>query len=56
MLMEDSIVTCQVFRATLPSVGADLSKFPRVQQIYDNCLQLEEFRQARPENQPDAKN
>lgn len=34
--------------------GIDLSPYPLVNKITDNCLQLDAFQQAAPENQPDA--
>ena len=45
---------CQVFRCTLPRVGLDLNKYPKIKAIYNNCLKLPEFQKAMPQNQPDA--
>lgn len=42
----------QVYNANRFNV--DLSPFPNIQKINDNCLQLEAFIKAIPENQPDA--
>jgi len=44
----------QVFRCTLPRVGLDISKYPRIKQIYENCIQLPEVQQAMPQQQSDA--
>ena len=47
-------VICQVFRCTLPRVGVDLNKYPKIKQIYSNCLKLPEVQSAMPQQQPDA--
>jgi len=32
----------------------DMRQFPLISKIYDQCLSLEAFQTAQPENQPDA--
>jgi maleylacetoacetate isomerase len=34
--------------------AVDMSEFPTIEQIVANCLELDAFERARPENQPDA--
>lgn len=43
----------QVFNAL--RYECDLSYYPRVKAIYKNCLAMDAFRRAAPENQPDCK-
>lgn len=52
--LADCCLVPQVFRCTLPRVGVDLSKYPKIKQIYDNCLNLHEVQKAMPQQQPDA--
>jgi maleylpyruvate isomerase len=48
----DAFLVPQVYNAKL--AGVDMSAFPAIQKIYDECIKLEAFERARPENQPDA--
>jgi maleylacetoacetate isomerase len=50
--MADVCLVPQVYNAKRWSV--DLSPFPQIQRIADNCQKLDEFERAKPENQPDA--
>ena len=34
--------------------GVDISKYPRINKIYENCLKNTSFVKALPKNQPDA--
>lgn len=48
----DAFLVPQVYNAQLARV--DLTPFPTIRRIYDECLKLEAFDCARPERQPDA--
>ena len=50
--MADICLIPQVFNAK--RFGVDLTPFPTVQRIYDHCMTLPQFDNARPEKQPDA--
>jgi maleylacetoacetate isomerase len=50
--LADAFLVPQVYNAQLARV--DLTPFPTIQRIYDECLKLEAFDRARPERQPDA--
>jgi len=50
--LADAFLVPQVYNALLARV--DLSPFPTIQRIYDECLKLDAFDRARPERQPDA--
>jgi len=50
--MADCLLVPQVFNAQ--RFGVDMSAYPTVQRINDECLATEPFERARPENQPDA--
>ena len=50
--LADILLVPQVYNARRWSV--DLTPFPIICRISDNCLKLTEFDRARPENQPDA--
>ncbi len=50
--MADCLLVPQVYNAV--RFGLDLSEFPTVAKINEECLTLEAFQNARPENQPDA--
>ena len=50
--LADCCLIPQVYNAA--RFGCYLSPYPNIQRIYDNCMQLEAFQKAAPENQPDA--
>jgi len=50
--MADICLVPQVYNAN--RFGLDMSKFPNIVRIVDNCNQLEAFKKALPENQDDA--
>lgn len=50
--LADAFLVPQVYNAQLARV--DLTPFPTIHRIYDECLKLEAFDRARPERQPDA--
>ena len=50
--MADICLAPQVYNARRWSV--DMSPFPTVQRVADECMKLDAFERARPENQPDA--
>jgi len=52
--MADICLVPQVYNAQRWSV--DMSAFPLIQRINAECMKLEAFERARPENQPDAPN
>lgn len=49
----DAFLVPQVYNARLAKV--DLTRFPTIQRIFDECNKVEAFDRARPERQPDAK-
>ncbi len=50
--LSDICLVPQVYNAMRWSV--DMQRFPTISRINENCLKLEAFDRARPENQPDA--
>ena len=48
------VVSCQVFRCTLPRVELRLDDYPQIKRIYNNCLKLPQVQKAMPQQQPDA--
>ena len=50
--MADVCLVPQVYNAK--RFGVDMTRYPLISRIYDNCQALEAFQQAEPENQPDA--
>lgn len=52
LTMADIFLVSQVYNANRFDV--DLSAFPRICSVNDHCLTLSAFRDASPENQPDA--
>ena len=50
--LADVCLIPQVFNGKRFNV--DMSQFPLISKIYDQCLSLEAFQKAQPENQPDA--
>lgn len=50
--MADACLIPQIYNAN--RFGFSMDKFPRLNQINENCLKLERFQNAIPENQPDA--
>lgn len=48
----DVCLVPQVYNAL--RFGVDMSRFPLIEQIYNNCQSLDAFINAAPENQPDA--
>jgi maleylpyruvate isomerase len=50
--LADAFIVPQVYNALL--VRVDMTQFPTIQRIYDECLKNEAFDRARPERQPDA--
>jgi maleylacetoacetate isomerase len=51
--LADACLVPQVFNSKrYPSF--DLSPYPAIRRIFDNCMALDAFAQARPEKQPDA--
>ncbi|WP_371192776.1 maleylacetoacetate isomerase [Glaciecola sp. SC05] len=50
--LADICIVPQVYNAQ--RFGVDMSAFPMIQKIYNNCLALEAFQNASPENQSDA--
>lgn len=50
--MVDLCIVPQVYSAL--RFGVDMDAFPLIQKIYNNCMELEAFKQAAPENQIDA--
>jgi maleylpyruvate isomerase len=51
--LADCFLVPQVYSSLRPVVGADLSRWPTVKRIYDNCLALPAVQRALPPNQPD---
>jgi len=49
----DAFLVPQVYNARLAKV--DMTAFPTIQRICDECDKVEAFERARPERQPDAK-
>lgn len=50
--LADICIVPQVYNAL--RFGVDMSAFPMIQKIYNNCQELEAFQNASPENQSDA--
>jgi maleylacetoacetate isomerase len=50
--LADICVVPQVYNAYRWSV--DMNQFPLIRRIYDDCMKMEAFDRAKPENQPDA--
>lgn len=50
--MADCLLIPQVYNAR--RFGVDMSAYPTIERINSECLALDAFDQARPENQPDA--
>lgn len=50
--MADAFLVPQVFGAM--RFGIDLSKTPRIVDIFNRCNEMEPFKRAHPQNQPDA--
>lgn len=50
--LSDILLVPQVYNALRWSLPMD--GFPIIQRVYDNCMKLDAFDRARPENQPDA--
>lgn len=50
--MADCCLIPQVYNAK--RLGLDLTPYPKINRIYDNCMRLPAFERAAPENQPDA--
>ena len=50
--MADAFLVPQVFGAL--RFGIDLSKLPRILEIFERCNAMEPFQRAHPQNQPDA--
>ncbi len=50
--MADVCLVPQVYNAK--RFGVDITRYPLISRIYENCQALEAFQQAEPENQPDA--
>ena len=50
--LADIVLVPQVYNAE--RFGVDMSSFPLISKIAENCRQLEAFERAAPENQPDA--
>lgn len=50
--MADCCLVPQVYNALRFKVSLD--DYPKIREIYQNCMQLDAFQQAIPENQPDA--
>ncbi|NMH59575.1 maleylacetoacetate isomerase [Alteromonas ponticola] len=50
--LADVCLIPQVYNAK--RFGVDLSEFPLIEKISENCEELDAFQRARPENQPDA--
>ena len=50
--MADICLVPQVYNAHL--FGADMSKFPHIQRIHDNCMKLKAFQDAHPSQMIDA--
>jgi maleylacetoacetate isomerase len=50
--MADICLVPQVFNAN--RFGVDMEKYPTIRRINEACMQLEVFKRAAPENQPDA--
>lgn len=50
--MADVCLVPQVYNAI--RFGTDMDKYPLIKKIYENCQDLEAFKQAAPEMQPDA--
>ena len=48
----DVFLIPQVYNATRFNVN--IHRYPNIIRVHDNCLKLEEFQNAAPENQPDA--
>ena len=48
----DCFLVPQVYNAN--RFGIDMSEFPNIKRVNENCLKLEAFQKAAPENQPDA--
>jgi len=50
--MADAFLVPQIFGAL--RFGIDMSKTPRIMEIYERCIKLDPFIRAHPQNQPDA--
>jgi maleylpyruvate isomerase len=50
--LADICLVPQIFNGQ--RVNSDFSKVPRVMRVFDACMELEAFRKAAPERQPDA--
>ncbi|MBI4068221.1 maleylacetoacetate isomerase [Candidatus Kaiserbacteria bacterium] len=50
--LADCCLIPQVYNAK--RFGCDLEPYPNIRRIYENCMQMEAFQKAAPENQPDA--
>jgi maleylacetoacetate isomerase len=50
--MADCFLVPQVYNAKRAKI--DMTPYPQISRIYENCMQMEEFVEASPENQPDA--
>ena len=50
--MADCCLIPQVYNAL--RVHCDMDRFPNIERIYEHCMTLDAFRNAAPENQPDA--
>lgn len=50
--LADVCLVPQIYNAK--RFGVDMSPFPLIEKIGENCEELEAFQKARPENQPDA--
>ena len=50
--MADAVLVPQVFNAI--RFGVELDKFPKIQSIYQNCMDLDYFKKAAPDQQPDT--
>ncbi len=50
--LADTILVPQVYNAF--RFGVDMTKFPKIQSIYENLSKLETFIRAHPDSQPDA--
>jgi len=51
--LADAFLVPQVYNARL--IKVDLTAFPTIQRVYDECNKVDAFERARPERQPDAK-
>ncbi|MGQ8367415.1 maleylacetoacetate isomerase [Glaciecola sp. 1036] len=50
--MVDVCIVPQVYNAI--RFGVDLGQFPIINKVYNNCMALDAFQKAAPDNQPDA--